>query len=75
MRFFEISSGVRVPVNEEEQLLINIAVDKGQLRPSDLDERKEEVVRLMVNRGILNIESDDDGIFYEPNDAADLWRF
>lgn len=75
MRFFEISSGLRVPVNEEEQHLIDLAVEKKQLRGGDLDERSEEVVRLMVTRGILNREIDDEGTYYAPNDAADLWRF
>lgn len=75
MRFFEISSGFRVPVDEEQQHIIDLAVEKRQLRNTDLDERSEEVARLMVTRGLLNRESDDDGIYYMPNDAADLWRF
>jgi hypothetical protein len=75
MRFFEISSGLRVPVSEEEQLLLDRAIAKKQVRHDDLNEREQEVARLMVSRGLLHRRKNDDGMFYEPNDAADLWRF
>ncbi|RYF14449.1 MAG: hypothetical protein EOO77_14270 [Oxalobacteraceae bacterium] len=75
MRFFEISSGVRVSVNEEEQSLISRAVENKSLRASELEERDGEVARQMVNRGLLNLDEDDSGAFYTVNDCADLWRY
>ncbi|RYD64011.1 MAG: hypothetical protein EOP83_10805 [Verrucomicrobiaceae bacterium] len=75
MRFFEISSGMRVPVNEEEQTLINRATESKRIRFEELEEREGEIARLMVTRGLLNREHDDDGEFYTVNDCADLWRF
>lgn len=75
MRFFEISSGMRLPVNEEEQGLIDRAVQHRTLRVKELEERDGEVARQMLSRGLLNIDADDDGEFYTVNDCADLWRF
>jgi hypothetical protein len=74
MRFFEISSGVRLSVNEEEQVLLNRAVEKS-IRVEELEERDGEVARNMVSRGLFHREQDDDGEFYTVNDCADLWRF
>lgn len=54
MRFFEISSGIRLPVNEEEQVLLDRAVEQRRIKRSELSEREQEVARLMVSRGLLN---------------------
>jgi hypothetical protein len=75
MRFIEISSGMRLSVNEEEQAMIDRAIAAKSLRLTDLEERDGEVARLMVNRGLLNRDEDDDGEFLTVNDCADLWRF
>jgi DNA-binding NarL/FixJ family response regulator len=75
MRFYEISSGMRMPVNEEEQALLDRAAEKHSIHRSQLSEREQEVARLMVSRGLLNRGKDDEGIYYTPNTAADLWRY
>lgn len=75
MRFYEISSGLRVPVDTEQQELIDRAIEARRLREDDLEERAAEVARLMLSRGLLRQKKDDDGMYYEPNDSADLWRF
>lgn len=76
MRFYEISSGLRIPVSEEEQDIINIATKEGKVDKSALDERQQEVARMMVTRGLLIRERDDaDNIFLRPNSAIDIWRF
>jgi hypothetical protein len=75
MRFYEISSGMRLPVNEEEQTLINRATESKRIRFEELEERDGEVARQMVSRGLLNRDQDDEGEFYTVNDCADLWRF
>ncbi len=53
MRYFEIASATRIPVSFEEQQLLDLA-DKGVLERGKLDERQNEVCRLMVTRGLLN---------------------
>ncbi len=76
MRFYEISSGFRVPISEEEQEIINLAADEGKIAKSSLDERQQEVARMMVTRGLLIRERDeDDQIFLRPNSPDDIWRF
>lgn len=75
MRFYEISSGLRIPVSEEEQELLDAISEKGSIGKSALDERQQEVARLMVSRGLLVREREDDAICFRPNSAADIWRF
>ena len=74
MRFYEISSGLRIPVSQEEQDIIDLIADKGKIKKSMLDERQEEVSRLMVSRGLLVRERTDNVIFLRLNSAADIWR-
>ena len=75
MRFYEISSGLRIPVSEEEQTLLDAAIEHGTLDKSSLDERQQEVARLMVSRGLFMRERKDNEICFRPNSAADVWRF
>ena len=74
MRYFEISAGMRIHVDAEEQAVLDRAIEARNLRPSDLDERMAEVARKMVTRGLLLRRKDDNGIFLTPNGATDLWR-
>jgi hypothetical protein len=60
VRYHEITSGTRIPVNTEEQGILDLA-DKGVLKQSSFDERQQEVARNMVSRGLL--KRFDDGIF------------
>jgi hypothetical protein len=59
MRYFEITSGVRMPISSEEQDILD-KVGESSLNKSDLDERDQEVARKMVTRGLLNRGRDDD---------------
>lgn len=52
MKFFEVTSGVRIPVSLEEQEILD-RVDEGECLKGDLDERQQEVARQMVTRGLL----------------------
>lgn len=76
MRFHEISSGVRIPVSQEEQDIIDLFSEKRQLIRSSLDERQQEVARMMVSRGLLDRKKGKDGqMVFELNDTVDMWRF
>lgn len=72
MRYYEIASGFRLPVSSEEQEFLNRA--SGGLPKDELDERDEELARLMVSRGVLDHYMKDNRIFYRPNSATDIWR-
>lgn len=74
MRFYEISSGVRIPVDAEQQEVLDQAIEHRSLRADDLPEREAEVARQMVTRGLLLMSADDDGTTYRPNNCLDLWR-
>jgi hypothetical protein len=75
MRFYEISSGVRIPVSEEEQAILDM-ITNDHISKAALDERQQEVARLMVTRGLLVRERDeDDAIVLRPNSAVNIWRF
>ena len=73
MRYYEIASGLRLPVSFEEQVIIDKAANS--LEADELDERSREVARLMVNRGLLNRLRNSDGkICFKVNSAKDIWR-
>jgi len=74
MRFFEISSGLRIPVSEEEQEILDLIPRGDRIAKAKLDERQKEVARNMVTRGLLVREREDDTTFLRTNDAADIWR-
>jgi hypothetical protein len=74
MRFYEISGGLRIPISEEEQSVLDIISDEG-IQKSKLDERQQEVARLMVTRGLLLRSRDSDGnIVLRCNSMEDIWR-
>lgn len=73
MRWFEIASGFRLPVCSEEQEMLNRA-EKEPMAKATMDERDEEVARLMVSRGVLKQVMKDDEVYYIPNSAKDIWR-
>lgn len=76
MRFYEISSGFRIPVsNEEQDILDLISSKKGTVSKSDFDERQDEVARKMVTRGLLVRSKDSDGnMLISANNMDDIWR-
>jgi hypothetical protein len=59
MRYFEITSGVRMPVSLEEQKILDMTAES-TLKKSDLEERDQEVARGMVTRGLLKRGRDSD---------------
>lgn len=75
MRYIELTSGIRMPISEEEQSLINMIseTETGALADSTLDEGMQEVARLMVSRGAINqtINEDDDYIYTLDNEKLD----
>lgn len=71
MRYLEIISGLRVTVSQEEQEILDLIKDK--LLNSDLDERQQEIARLMVNRGLLLRRKNEKGIYFIIN-YNDSWR-
>jgi hypothetical protein len=73
MRYFEISSGFRVPVSSEEREIIT-KVGNASISMADLDEREAQVALEMTVRGLLRRTENDEGTYYE-TDKMDLWRF
>lgn len=65
MRYFEITSGVRIPVSGEEQELIDKIGDS--MPKADLNEREQELARLMVSRGLLIRSRRDGNIYFTKN--------
>jgi hypothetical protein len=74
MRYFEIASGLRLPVYSEEQELLDTIPKNKTIVDDDLDERQAELARLMVSRGVLSQRTKDGKIHYRPNAAEDIWR-
>ena len=73
MRYHEIASGLRLAVSCEEQELL----DKADGEPFDkdtLDEREQELARLMVSRGVLDQYPHDGHVYYHVSSVNDIWR-
>lgn len=73
MRYFEIMNGIRVPISQEEQDVLDKA--KATVSARDLNEREREIARRMVSRGVLNRIDDGEKVYFEPNDMSRIWRF
>lgn len=64
MRFFEFSSGLITPLNNEEKEILDIG---NKIYPEDMSERQQYVADGMYRRDILLIGNDEQGKFYYPN--------
>jgi hypothetical protein len=73
VRYLEIASGLKLPVSSEEWNLIDHIrpqpVDQGSL-----DERQQELARMMVSRGLLNYFKKGEQTFYKVSSVTDIWR-
>jgi hypothetical protein len=74
MRYYEILSGVRMPVSGEEQELIDLISQEKRVDCGSLDERSAEVARVMVSRGLLRRVKYSDKTVFVLDDNADIWR-
>lgn len=75
MRFYEISSGFRIPMSlEEEEIMDFITSSEDKVNEETLDERQQEVARKMVSRSLLNRRKDGEEYILTPNDLNDIWR-
>lgn len=66
-------NGIRVPISQEEQDVLDKA--KATVSARDLNEREREIARRMVSRGVLNRIDDGEKVYFEPNDMSRIWRF
>jgi hypothetical protein len=73
MRYFEIAGGFRVDISEEEQAILDSALDG--LLEANLNEREVELACRMLSKGLLNRLSIDDKIYYLQNGLPDIGRF
>jgi hypothetical protein len=72
MRWQEIASGITVPLFGEEAAILKKAADGLSLE--DLDERDQELVRLMFAKDLLKKMKRDGKIVYLPATVNDIWR-
>lgn len=75
MRFFELVSGLRVPLSNEEQRLLVKSEEDGSVARATLDDREQEVARQMTARGILRRVQRDEKTHFVPNADPNLRRF
>lgn len=74
MRFYEISSGFRVPMSLEEEEIMDFITSEEKVNEETLDERQQEVARKMVSRSLLNRRKQGEEYILTPNDLSDIWR-
>jgi hypothetical protein len=66
---------MRVPISSEERDILTAVEENGHLVRDDLDERKAEIARQMVTRGLLLRLRVDGNICFGPNADHNLRRF
>lgn len=75
MRFLDIRGNIRVPVSNEESIIVEMV--KGNDSPfpgSKFNIREKELARNLVHRGVLDRVLIDDKTHYVYNDLEDFWR-
>lgn len=72
MRYHEIQSGLRIPVSNEEREILNMA--KTEVSKDTLDERQQELARMMVSRGLLDHYRKDHQTYFRASSITDIWR-
>lgn len=63
MRFFELTSNLRMPASNEETDLIN-RIQESEIFQDDLNYRERELARKMVSRGLLERKIIDNKVQY-----------
>lgn len=75
MRFIDIRGNLRVPVSNEEGLVVEQIRRNGSPLPrGKLNIRERELARLLVQKGVLDRVMIDEKIHFIYNDLDDLWR-
>jgi hypothetical protein len=73
MRYFEIASGLKLPVSSEEAALLRLLA-KEPVKADSFNERQRELARLMRSRGAVDCFKHDGQIYYKASSANDIWR-
>jgi hypothetical protein len=73
MRYFEIASGMQMPVSSEEWTLLRRIIE-APVRETELDERDGQLARRMLSRGLLDYYKRNDETFYRASSINDIWR-
>lgn len=74
MRFFEITSGLRLPVSGEEQDILTKSGANGSISRASLSDREQEVARRMTSRGLLRRFTKEEETHFTPNADPTLRR-
>lgn len=67
------TAGFQVPIGSEEQSILDKCTAK--MYKNNLDDREQEVARLMVSKGVLHRLKDDQGIYFTGEGKKKLKRF
>lgn len=73
MKIVDILGGMKVPISEEEYLVLE-QIRREKIYKKNLEERTQELATRLVTRGVLVRHKDKKGIYYSYNDLQDVWR-
>jgi hypothetical protein len=73
MRYFEIASGLQLPVSSVERDLLD-QISTTPVSNDSLSERQRELARLMTSRGLLGRFDKNGQMFYRVSSVTDIWR-
>lgn len=71
MRYHEVSAGLQIPTYVEEQDLLARA-DEQDVPKDSLNDREQELARLMVSRGVMRYFKKHDRVFFRTISVNDF---
>ena len=74
MKMRQIRGGYVIPVDNEENELLEKIMEEGTMHRRKLNERERELARKMTSRGLLIRLVDDGELSYRANGLEDVWR-
>lgn len=75
MRFVDIMGNIKIPVSNEELIILEIVKTHDSPLPKNkLNIREQEVARMLVQKGVLDRILIDEKIHFVYNDLEDQWR-
>jgi hypothetical protein len=74
-KFYDIKGGFKVPASIEESELIETIKEKVTVKNEDLNEREQEVARILTSRGLLERIFIDSQMHFKFNKLSNIHRY
>lgn len=74
-KFYGVKGGLRIPASNEETNLIETIIEKDCVKNSELNERDQELARILTSRGLLERVFIDKELCFKFNKLTNIHRY